>query len=188
MEALNGLIPTNDYPKIYYKPKYKKEFFGKIYADASGHSHRISEEMFEVFVKTCASVYGFNYKDVIFISSKNAGPKNKSCMPNNPRYVVKNLEDYCDLIHSCKMFLPIQSGPTMLASAVKGSNLYPKVVCFTSNAILNTGLFHCKNLEYMITGQFSDLKFDTMQEHVFTELNFFLGKFEGDNLHVYPDR
>jgi hypothetical protein len=180
IEALNGLIPINNYPKIYYKPKHRKEFVNKIYADATGHSHRISEEMFEIFVKTCALTYGFNSKDVIFIDSNHAGSKNKLCMPNNDRYIVKNLEDYCDLIYSCKMFLPIQSGPTFLASAIKGTNAYPKVVAFASNGVFNTGTFHCANLEYMSTGQFLDVKFENIKDHVFAELNNFIGKFQDE--------
>jgi hypothetical protein len=155
-EALNNLTPTNFYPKIYYTPKFRKEFGGKIYADYSSYSNNFTDKMFSDFINYCSRVYNFDSKEVIMIQSNNMGNNGSVSMTNNPRYIVKNLEEYCDLIYSCKMFLPVQSGAAALASAIKGLNYYPKVVEFISAASLNTAIWSWANLEYITTGQISN--------------------------------
>jgi hypothetical protein len=156
VEALNGLMPKNTHPKIYHNPEFKEKFANKIYVDTRSYSTNFSSQVLEIFIKYCARAYNFNYEDVIIINSKNSGPNSQLNMPNNPSYVLKNLEEYCDLIYSCKMFLTVQSGAAALASAIKGDNIYPKVVSLICTPSYNSKVWYWNNLDYICTGKFFD--------------------------------
>jgi hypothetical protein len=150
-EALNGLAPVSDFPRVYVTPTFRQQFADKIYADPRSFSTIIPSTVFNQFIDFCAEFYGFNAKEVIILSSKYSGPGGTMVGLGNPTYEMTSLQEYVDLIYSCRMYLPIQSGNSALASAIKGGNPYPHVVALISTANENAKHWQWSNLDYCPT-------------------------------------
>jgi len=123
-EHIHGFVPKNDFPIIYYKPKYHANVEGLI--DLSSISVRydlprlvvaiknlIKEQYATLKFKVVVSTYhnvleGFGF-DVVSITS---------------------LEQYVDLINSCKVFISTYSGQHMLGGSIRHINMEFEQHCF----------------------------------------------------------
>jgi hypothetical protein len=153
VEAMHGLFPTNETPRIYYQPKFREEFAGLVFADSRCHSTPLPSAAFTKFVQHSGELYGFDPAEVIVLESKYSGRAGEDACPGQPRIEINNLEDYADLIFSCRFFLGVDSGSAALASAVKGSSFYPEVAVLQSNPQHSGRQWTWSNLQYHTTGK-----------------------------------
>jgi hypothetical protein len=153
VEAMNGLFPTNEVPRIYYQPRFREEFAGKIFGDARCHSTPLPAAAYTNFVQYCGKLYGFDPTDIFMLESKYSGRAGADACPDQPRIEINSLEDYADLIYSCRFFCGVDSGSAALASAVKGHNFYPEVAVLQSNPLHSDRQWVWSNLQYHMTGK-----------------------------------
>jgi hypothetical protein len=136
------------YPKIYYTPKKIKTAIGKTVIDLSAYSIR-NEYNFENILKI---LHQFNLDTntlALTHSGVNYGVNYKTeynCID------INDLQEYSDLLFSCKRFITLHSGQACLASTIKfQTNCDIEIYVLTLNKFLpkNTCGYTFKNTEYI---------------------------------------
>lgn len=137
-EAMFGMVPENDLPKIYYQPKGDKigqlkycEFEGII--ELSSHSHKYDH------ASVIANVREFilSRPDVKWTQITSDNQLGEVVIPELPKYKIRDIFHLCDVIANCKCFLSLQSGSQTLAAAIQRMNPHTEQFC-----ILNTPDVH----------------------------------------------
>ena len=108
-EKVNGLKPTNNYPKIYYHPKDIVGLHDVTLIDLTCHS------LAEDYMNTDMGSYIEKHKNVMYISH---GQPTMGVQYGEP-FHIDNILDYCDAVYSCKKFVCLSSGGNPLASSIK---------------------------------------------------------------------
>ncbi len=166
-EALNGLIPTNSLPKIYYKPKSKSGFKNVVLVDLSSTSMQIADDSedsidfndptiykLSSLKKACKDVYRkldkLEFVEVKFpninVESKPKARFSDLVGIDNKELTINSIFDYCDYIHSSHGIITLYSGQSALSSAIKNSGSEVKIYCIiTKSAKLN----HEKNSGFL---------------------------------------
>jgi hypothetical protein len=111
-------------PDLFYAPKQRRDFNNKIVVDPRSISQVFSPREFEHFFESARRRFGFSDESVTVLDGKNAGSHGNSTMPGQPRYVVRDIFEYTDIIHSAEHFLVTESGGQSLAAAVRSKNTH----------------------------------------------------------------
>jgi hypothetical protein len=115
------------YPVIYYKPKYiygidKYIFYDTTAITTNPKPSHVRKSFESVFLKyphmTPRRIEFTNIKNRIIPGLEHQA------------YKIKTIQEYCDLLYSCKIFVCGQSGSAVLASAVKQDNDSPEIFSF----------------------------------------------------------
>lgn len=128
-EHIHGLTPKNDFPKIYYSPKYIENI--EVLADIN--SITVEYDM-NLLIRKFKQIVNEKYSNcnVKIITGKNYIPSN---IHGYETIEVNNLFDYVDLINSCKAFFSLSSGTHMLAGSIRHVNSKFHQTCFLSSQI-----------------------------------------------------
>jgi hypothetical protein len=86
------------------------------------------------------------------VGSNYSGHSGRDSLPANPHVMVKDIYELCDLIFSCRLFLGVESGAISLASAIKGLDCTPDIICLMTAASYNDRIFTHPNVHYSVTG------------------------------------
>jgi hypothetical protein len=150
-EYFHGFEPINKYPKIYYQYKETPEVNGKTILDLSAHNNSYNTSNLWNFIKNNCVL-----NNLVQIKHKNNF---------NNNYLIKDIETidmenifyYCDIINSCKEFICLYSGSSVLASAINKRNT--KVFIRHGDKIENykngNNLFVFDNLDYIDTDAYN---------------------------------
>ena len=117
---------TYTYPLIYYKPKKIEELSNTLLYDITSISQQFSDEyIYSTFTSLFNKHTELDKKRIVF---KNI---NNRITPdfNTNTIQVNDIFEYCDIIYSCKVFVCLHSGSSVLASAIKQDNILPEIYC-----------------------------------------------------------
>jgi len=118
---------TEIYPIIYYSPKKLDSLENTIIYDITSISSIYSDEyIHRSFTKIFEKYPNHDRKKVVFkyISNRETPDFNTNIIEINSIY------DYCDILYSCKVYVSLLSGGSVLASAIKQHNATPEIHCF----------------------------------------------------------
>lgn len=119
----------NEFPKIYYEPKFLPEWAGRTVIDLRCHSeaaHHPSDRYLKAALNN-----------------------NKNCFQIDANFKTKDIFEYIDIIHSCKKFICAYSGSSVLAAAINKRNVDCYVTDQWIGIIKNMYFFHHTNLNYV---------------------------------------
>jgi hypothetical protein len=148
IEFAHGL--TNGYriyPVIYYQPKQIPELSDCLLYDTSNISNNfnikfICSEFKDVFDKyPDTPIKRITYKNIKVNDSEFTRSEDNT-------HNIKTIYDLCDAIYSCKVFLCLFSGASVLASAIKQNNPSPIVYSVGPKTANQLG-FQFKNINYI---------------------------------------
>jgi hypothetical protein len=156
MEALHGFEPVHRLPKIYFQPKWRPEVRETVYADPTSISQRMTPEVFDSFVDHVCRARKLDRDRIVVLSSQYSGAQGAGSLCNNPRYEVKDIFEYADIIASCRLFITTESGGSILASAIRGLEPTPEIFALVATRAMNDRLFQLPNVRYCTTGRVSE--------------------------------
>jgi hypothetical protein len=150
MEIIHGLTEgKNEYPIIYYKPKYITDLSNCLLYDTTSISGKYDNGniIIEEFTKIFDKYPMLTKKKVIFKHLKNRDEPNL----NTDTIEVNNIYEYCDFIYSSNVFLSLLSGQSALASAIKQKNSSPIIytVLPNSNKLSNNLMYIFNNINFI---------------------------------------
>lgn len=136
VEKHHGFEGTGNYPKIYYNPQLISIFDHKCVIDLtaitrhSDYPTNIAEIAFEEAKKN------FRENDICFLTFPNVQSKNYLNVPY-ATYEIKNIYEYCDIIHSSEKYISLHSGGNMLATAIKQEEDFPGIFCYITKSLFD---------------------------------------------------
>jgi len=141
-ELINHLPYTNDYPIIYYPPRLIPELQDTVLIDMNCSSRK-DDYSFDV-LNDYLSIYrndprAFSIKFKLFDQG--------DTLYGFPATGCNGLYHYCDMIHSCKKFVCLNSGGNSLASALK-RNKNIDVDCLVTHTPTFESMYARKNFFY----------------------------------------
>jgi hypothetical protein len=144
MELSHNLTNGNTkYPEIYYKPKHIEELNNVIIYDITSISSSYSNEF---IISTFSSVFNkhpeLKRKLVVFKNIKNRDVN----LFNDEIIEINNIFEYCDIISSCKVFVSLFSGCSVLSSAIKQDKEYPIVYTFHHTPMQKGVIYYFNNI------------------------------------------
>jgi hypothetical protein len=144
MELTHGLYNGNSYyPEIYYNPKILNEYSDYILYDTTSISIKLSDDFIKTKFKLIFDKYpNLKRKLIVF---KNINNRNNNLF-NDDVLIVNNIFEYCDYIKSCKIFVCLFSGCSVLASAIKKDEKYPVIYSFPPEKQPRGSVYDFKNL------------------------------------------
>lgn len=152
MENAYGCHPTNEWPRLYGpSPQFRPECGGKVYIDPRSSSQAFPAHAIEVYVAKVGHQLGFDPASVIVVESPYSAVNGADALADNPREIVRGLDEYASVVTSCAVFMTVESGGHMFASAVKGARLTPHVTSLFSVFQFNDKVFRMSNVDYKIT-------------------------------------
>jgi len=122
---------TEEYPEIYYTPKYIIELENSILFDTTciTQQNYISNDKIAKSINDIIDMYPqFNTKQIYFTKFTNNDISTKC----TDKYIINNLFDYCDAIFSCKVFISPFTGANNIASAIKKNKKFPVIYTIKS--------------------------------------------------------
>lgn len=156
MEALHGFEPTHRFPRVFYQPKWRPEAREAIFADPTSISQRMQPQVFDAFIDHICRARSLDRNRIVVLTSKHSGAQGMQALEGNPRYAVKDIFEYADLIASCALFIASESGGAILASALRREEPSPEIFSLFTNHGMNDRLFQFPNVRYCVTGQMAD--------------------------------
>jgi hypothetical protein len=152
MENEYGCKPTNAWPKTYMQPAIREDWAGRVFLDPRSSSQPFPRDVIDEYVHKVGYQLAFDPADVTVIESPYSCANGHDAMRHNRRLHVPGLADYASAIASCAIFLTVESGGHMFASAIKGGNETPNVVSLFTNRQINDVVFHMGNVSYRAAG------------------------------------
>jgi len=137
-EYLHGLTPSNEIPKVYYKPKTIESLKGVVLVDLSGHTSWTAPKNIDEILKS-----NFSNQRIVIPTSKHAKGQCKD-FRHDEEIEVNDLFVLSDMIHSCDYFVCSFSGNATLASALNKVN----TTCFLPPEIGDFVHFLWPNINY----------------------------------------
>ena len=137
-----------DYPLIYYTPKFITDLSSCILFDSTS----ISASFTDVFLKK-------NFQSIIE-KHRDLTPKkivfnkiaNHAVDLDCETYTINSIFDMCDAIYSCKVFATVMSGAAVLASAIKKDRDAPHLYVFHKHQhLIDSHHYRFKNAEYIFS-------------------------------------
>ena len=146
IERMHGFHNSpNKYPIIYYKPKRIESMATTVIYDMTSISSAYSDDfILERFTAVFAQYPESTVKKIVFKNIHNRATPDF----NTETIEINSIFDYCDLIYSCKAFVCLYSGCSVLASAVKQDSQTPAIHCFHHSMIHTRGLYVFDNITY----------------------------------------
>ena len=150
IEESHGFKNTgNKYPIIYYKPKNIEKLNNKTILSLYAMSVKYDNEL----VKRKISEMIDNSEDVLVLEySRQIGDNHVQYFNGSNIYFINDIFDHCDVIASCKRYITLLSGASVLASAIIGKtnkkNTEVILVGDFIDKVLNLKYFYFDNLIY----------------------------------------
>jgi hypothetical protein len=148
MELTHGLSHgTSKYPEIYYQPKILPELENVLLYDMTSISSSYSDKFIEQRFQPIFEKYdNLERKKVVFSNIKNRDVSDLK----DESIQINSIFEYCDVIASCKVFLCLFSGSSVLASSIKQDNPFPKIYCAHHTPIKSKGfMFNFDNITFL---------------------------------------
>jgi hypothetical protein len=127
IELSHGLVHgTEIYPSIYYKPTKIESLCDTLIYDMTSISSSYSDDFIQSSFSKVFDMYPTTAKKrIIFrnINNRMTPDFQTECM------IVDNIFQYCDIIYSCKAYVSLLSGGSVLASAIKQHAATPDIHC-----------------------------------------------------------
>lgn len=157
MENEYGCLPTNEWPRLYGPPpKILSEMRRQVFIDPRSSSQAFPAHVIEQYVKNVGYQLGFDPSRVFVVESPYSAVNGADALADNPRWRVSGIDEYTSVVASCAIFLTVESGGHMLASAVKGASRTPHVVSLFSTFQYNDRVFVMGNVDYRVTGKIDE--------------------------------
>jgi len=146
IEQMHGFHhSSNKYPIIYYTPKKIESLSTTVIYDMTSISSAYSDDfILERFTTVFRQYPECTPKKVVFKNIHNRATPDF----NTGTIEINSIFDYCDLIYSCKAFVCLYSGCSVLAAAIKQEAITPVVHCFHHSMINTPGLYVFDNITY----------------------------------------
>lgn len=146
IERMHGFYNSpNKYPIIYYKPKLIESMTATVIYDMTSISSAYSDDfILERFTAVFAQYPVCTVKKIVFKNIHNRTTPDF----NTESIEINSIFDYCDLIYSCKAFICLYSGCSVLASAIKQESQTPAIHCFHHSMLHTKGLYIFDNITY----------------------------------------
>ena len=170
IEKQNNLIVSTGYPKIYYEPLIKDDFFGKTIIDLNTITCQYEVKNLIKKVKEIIVLNKIEKKDIIFMEFeyenweilgkqevKNYVDEIEE-FQNMQRYRVKSIYEYCDIIFSCENVISVYSGGASLACAVKNAGTSPNIHVIANEKYEQTSNHKYMNANYYYIYNFNEKK------------------------------
>jgi hypothetical protein len=141
-QIITGIDPQDDYPIIYYQPKLISELQDTILIDMNCSSRK-DDYSFDV-LNDYLSVYRDNPRA---FSIKFKSFDQGDTLYGFPTTECNSIYHYCDMIHSCKKFVCLNSGGNSLASSLK-RNKNIDVDCLVTHTPTFESMYARKNFFY----------------------------------------
>jgi hypothetical protein len=137
------------YPVVYYTPKLIPELSNTLLYDSTSYSGReghtddvINPSFKSIFAKYPeASIKKIEYES-------NVQNRDLPYFQHN-KYIIKSIYDLCDAIYSCKVFLCLFSGGSVLASTLKQDNPTPQIYTFHASNYNNYTGYKFDNIHHL---------------------------------------
>ena len=145
VELNHGLKGYRKYPVVYYKPTLIPELSNTLLYDATSiyanpEDTQINSSFQTIFTK---------YSDLPIKKLQFEKINNKETSYfSHDTYTIKSIYDLCDAIYSCKVFLCLFSGSSVLASAIKQDAISPDIYCFHHSNFTNNPIYKFNNIKY----------------------------------------
>lgn len=152
IEALHCHSPVSMFPEIHYEPRFRPEWANVVVADPRSISQPIKSETFNGFAEHVTRRMGYELWDVVLLTSVHSGQHGTMSLTGHREHQVGTLEEYCDIIHSCKAFLVAESGGQVLSSAILAKNNRAHVHALFTTAAYNDRTFVFPNIKYCVAG------------------------------------
>jgi len=127
IERSHGLMHgTTIYPVIYYTPTTLPEYQNTVIYDITSISSSYSDiHIYVTFTQLFAKYPTCDKKKVTFASIANRETPDFQ----TDHIIIKDIYHYCDIIFSCRAYISLLSGGSVLASALKQNNPTPDIHC-----------------------------------------------------------
>ena len=152
LEKMHCFETGNVFPKIYYEPKFLPKWADVVVADPRSISQPIKSETFNGFAGHVAGRMGYQLWDIVVLTSVHSGQHGTMSLSGHREYQVGSLEEYVDIIHSCKAFLVAESGGQVLSSAILAKNGRSNVHALFTTGAYNDRTFTFPNIKYSVAG------------------------------------
>lgn len=149
IQRIHGFDEDHEYPKIYYKPNYLPEFKNVTILDLNAISVGYDRNVLRDKVTQLLEEKNIKDNIVDIVHSKVADQVNYDTHTNKT-LDINDLFLYCDIIHSCKRVITLNSGITNLASTIKNQfNTDTEIYTFTLRRYMKesgtSGYFYSNN-------------------------------------------
>ena len=148
-EAMFGLVPENDLPKIYYNHKYIGKFEGIIELSAIHHKFNAEE-----LVRNTQLLVAAN-PDINWLQLVSPWQSNHVLIPGIKQLQIDGIFQLCDIINNCITFVSCMSGQHSLAAAIQRTNASLKQYCFIPQTdwkwVMESQKFVYHNVQYLPT-------------------------------------
>ena len=146
-DGVTRLVPAR--PDLFYSPKRRPDFSGKLVCDPRSTSQGFATELFVQFARFITQWHEWNFEDVVVLDSPHAGSIGASTLADRTRYVVHDIFEYADIVASAKAFLVTEAGGQSLAAAIRAAGTF---VLITTRAF-NERNFLWPGNTYCVTGE-----------------------------------
>lgn len=145
IELNHNLEGYRKYPVIYYTPKFISDLSNSLVFDITSISSNPNDSQIKSSFESILNKYTELPK--IKIEYEKINNRNLSYLTENT-YTIKSIYDLCDVIYSCKVFLCLFSGASVLASAIKQDTSSPDIYCFHDSKYTDTRSYKFNNVTY----------------------------------------
>jgi hypothetical protein len=146
IELAHGL--TNgyrDYPIVYYQPNIIQDLSNVILYDLTSISSNPDDETIYYCFKNVFNIYREStIKKIEFTKINNRD----SSYFLHESYTINTIFDMCDALYSCKAFIGLFSGASVLAAALKQDRQSPKLHIFKPSCVPPPPFYEFKNVLY----------------------------------------
>lgn len=140
-DLLNG---TEIYPTIYYKPVKILSLENILIYDITSISSTYSDEYVQKsFEKIFEKYPNCDKKKIMFRNIANRITPDFQ----TESIVIDNIFQYCDIIYSCKAYICLFSGCSVLASSIKQNDITPEIHCIHTR---HSEIYMFNNITYHI--------------------------------------
>jgi hypothetical protein len=145
-ELAHGLVNGyRDYPVVYYVPNIIQDLSNVVLYDVTSISTNPHDDTIDSCFKSIFNTYiDSTIKKIEFTKINNRVLSNFS----HEIYTINTIFDMCDALYSCKAFIGLFSGSSVLAAALKQYSQSPELHIFKPSIIGPPPFYQFKNVIY----------------------------------------
>lgn len=151
VEVAHGFAPTNDLPKVYYRPKPHPALAGRVVVDVNSSTIKYPSEEIDWFIRFICNRFHYRLDELTqlrFARSDVADPNGG--LPGTPFHTISSIYELCDALASAKAFITVHSGANTLAAALKAEGQSPAIHCAVDAEHYNQKCYIWRNIDYTI--------------------------------------
>lgn len=151
VEVVHGLPPTNDLPKIYYRPKPHPALAGRIVVDTNSSTIKYPPEEIAAFIRLTCMRFHYSTDEMVQLRfARSDVADSNGGLPGAPSHTISSIFELCDALYSAKAFITVHSGANTLAAAIKGDAPSPMIHCAVDANHFNQKCYIWRNIDYTI--------------------------------------